>query len=276
MKRNPKKTGSHNPMKIFPSNPVQLPVSKTTTTKKVSSDLLSEIQEQEELWEDAINGKTGKSSKAGKKGYNNWAAGAYVSCYESHPAMPLGNGWVIYGGSCITPVVLDADVYVGLDRGMHVSERSLPWCEKPTTEFLYPITDMSVPKDATSFVKLIAWLSEQVMAGKKVHVGCIGGHGRTGMVFAALVKVMLGEADAIAYVRKHYCKKAVETETQIKFLMDVFGISTAKPSKTWSTYTATTTTGGKPEKPGLPTQGEFPAVQSTFCCWGRNAIISSK
>ena len=41
------------------------------------------------------------------------------SCYQSHPALKLpGTELVIYGGSCISPAVKDADVYIGFDAGM--------------------------------------------------------------------------------------------------------------------------------------------------------------
>ena len=267
------KTGAHTPMDKFPGNPIQLPAN-ASNTKGVSADTLHAE------WEAAISGKTGKAGKVGKVGnkgyyngndYGNYTAQAYAPmCYESHPALPLGNGLVIYGGSCLHPIVADADVYVGLDSGMRVSDRALPWADKPTIEFLYRITDMSIPSDPVAFVKLIDWLAEQVMLGKKVHVGCIGGHGRTGMVFAALVKVMLGEDDAIAYVRKNYCKKGVETTEQIKFLMDLFGIKTATPSKAHAPYVAGTS--GKTS--GSTVMGnQFPAVQASFCLWGPKSLL---
>ena len=54
---------------------------------------------------------------------------------------------------------------------------------------------------------------------------CIGGHGRTGTFFAALVAHMMPEVkDPIAYVRENYCNEAVETEEQIAFLIEHFGV----------------------------------------------------
>lgn len=56
-------------------------------------------------------------------------------------------------------------------------------------------------------------------AGKKVEIGCIGGHGRTG-TFLAILAVLCtpeGEADAkaiIANIRQTYCSRAVETAEQ--------------------------------------------------------------
>ena len=73
---------------------------------------------------------------------------------------------------------------------------------------------MQAPKDAVEFKKMVVWLKEQGQAGKKIHIGCIGGHGRTGTLLAALVKEVTGNVDAIAYVRKNYCAKAVESNSQ--------------------------------------------------------------
>lgn len=152
---------------------------------------------------------------------------SYAPCYETHPPLPIGEH-LIYGGSCVSPFVTNADVYVGLDHMMKRSPRQFPW--EPGEEFLYPITDMGVP-DAASLKKLVAWLTVQLTAKKLVHVGCIGGHGRTGLVFAALVAYMTDEKDAIAYVRKHYCHKAVESALQVRFLSEHFGILEAEPAK---------------------------------------------
>jgi len=157
-------------------------------------------------------------------------APAYVRCYESHTPLVLTKGVEIYGGSCINPIITDADIYVGLDLSMKKSPKAFPWVEGES--FLYHIQDMQAPKDPESFIELIDWLSVQLAANKKIHVGCIGGHGRTGTVFSALVNVMIGEKDAIEFVRQGYCKKAVESEEQVAFLHKHFGITKASPAKT--------------------------------------------
>lgn len=151
--------------------------------------------------------------------------GVTKRCYESHPALTIktsqGN-FLIYGGSCAHPVVKDADVYVGFDLSMKSTDKAYPW--EPGEEFLYYIQDMNVPADAASFKKFIAFLAEQLTAQKKVHLGCIGGHGRTGLVLSALVTYMTGELDSISYVRKHYCERAVESAQQVEFLNRHYGI----------------------------------------------------
>lgn len=173
-------------------------------------------------------------------------------CYESHPPMPLpGTDKVIFGGNCSSPVVLDADVYVGLCTSMKHTARSWPW--KQGVEFLFSITDMAAPANPDEFRKLINWLKKQVDEGKKVHIGCIGGHGRTGTVLAALVS-MYGEPDAIAYVRKHYCKKAVESKVQIDFLHEQFGVKKVEPSKGGGGWSATGTMPSQRKLTGDPSK----------------------
>jgi hypothetical protein len=164
------------------------------------------------------------------------------SCHESHPPMKLpGDDFVVYGGSCLHPKVKDADVYIGFDAGMRRTERQYPWVKDDEVKF--EIADMSTPKDAAAFGRLVDWTAEQIRAGRKVHCGCIGGHGRTGMFLAALV-AKFGEKDAIAYVRENYCQKAVESGSQIKFLVERFKVFSAKGSKDWS--------GGSPMACGDP------------------------
>lgn len=169
--------------------------------------------------------KGGSSTKSSStKSYS------YEPCYKTHPPLLMpGTSKAIYGGNCGSPVVKDADVYVALDRhSFRPSARSWPW--KKGTEFLFDIPDMGVPQYPEEFVKLANWLKVQIDADKKVHIGCIGGHGRTGMVLAAVVS-LYGEADAITYVRTHYCKKAVESKVQVTLLAKQFGITPVQSSK---------------------------------------------
>lgn len=158
---------------------------------------------------------------------------AQPRCYESHPALEINPELpLVYGGSCSHPAKEDADVYIGFDHSMSFSYRSFPW--KVGDEFLYHIQDMSTPKDAPSFHKMIKWSAKQLEAGRIIHAGCIGGHGRTGMFLAALVYHITQRKDAIEFVRENYCKKVVETQEQVEFLVKL-GMDTAKPAKDWST-----------------------------------------
>jgi hypothetical protein len=153
---------------------------------------------------------------------------AYHACYESHKPIVLGKG-LFHGGSCIRPVLDTADVYIGFDHGMRLIEHN-PW-ERQVEQVFYPVTDMAAPSSGKSFIKLVDWSIKQLEAGKTIHAGCIGGHGRTGTFLAALYGVIQDDKDAIEKVRKIYCKKAVESRVQIQFLGKHFGLKSAEPTK---------------------------------------------
>ena len=155
-------------------------------------------------------------------------------CYTTHPALKVGE-FLIYGGSCSAPVVHDADVYIGFDHSMSFkASPKWPWqkAEKfDGVEFLFPITDMCAPRNAQDFKDLIDWTCNQLHDGKKIHAGCIGGHGRTGLFLSAVVAQMTGEKDAVTYVRTNYCDRAVESREQMEFLHKHYGVKAIKGAK---------------------------------------------
>lgn len=196
-----------------------------TKPKKVKKAKLSSYAD--EPWLDGIG--TGRSKSAGSS-YSKTPI--TKRCYESHPPYPVTDDLVVYGGSCSWPIVTDADVYIGLQSGMKYFGGKYPWSKKQgPVEFQFVITDMQAPSDPVEFRNLIEYMAEQLLAGKKVHVGCIGGHGRTGTVLAALRKHMTGDENATEHVRTHYCKKAVESTAQVAFLKTHWGITPATPTK---------------------------------------------
>jgi protein-tyrosine phosphatase len=162
--------------------------------------------------------------------FDSGMGGGFKKCYENHKPLPLKDGLVVHGGSCAHPTVTDADIYVGLDYSIAKVDKAYPWVDGES--FLFHIPDMGVPANPEQFKQLIIWLAAMITEGKKVHIGCIGGHGRTGMVLSALVKTMLEKEDAITYVRENYCTKAVESVAQVKFLHTHFGIKEVASTKT--------------------------------------------
>jgi len=105
---------------------------------------------------------------------------------------------------------------------MRLSRKSLPWV--PGQDLFIEIPDMGVPRNKADFDEALLFVADSLKAGLKVHCGCIGGHGRTGMFFAALVCQMTGEKDATTYVREHYCHKAVESAEQVNWLHKFYGV----------------------------------------------------
>ncbi len=159
-----------------------------------------------------------------------------------HPLLEILPGTLPVAGSASSnPVVDDYDIYIGFDH-MSLTSRGMPW--EPGEEIHFPIADMGVPGDVVRYRELVDWTLLQLGGGARVHAGCIGGHGRTGMFFAALVAAATNRKDAIAYVREHYCKKACETSKQIDFLVKHYGVDAIAGSKITSSGKGGWTEGG--------------------------------
>lgn len=195
-----------------------------------------------------------------KKKSTGFKEGGFVRCADTHPPLKIKTSKgdrFIYGGSCLLSSPRNYDIFIGLDSLMKVTDKTFPWTEG--VQFLYAIQDMGVPKNIKSFYKLLGFLKVVVLSNKKVFVGCIGGHGRTGLVLSALVAEMTGKSDAITYVRKNYCKKAVETAKQINWLVKHFGVQEVTALRIYSgagsTYLAKHTYPPKTEVSSSYTQG---------------------
>jgi len=90
---------------------------------------------------------------------------------------------------------------------------AVPW---PSRWLRWP--DFGLPADpaAVRTVLAEAW---QRAAAERVEIGCAGGHGRTGTALACLA-ILDGvpAAEAVAFVRAHYDRHAVETRGQRRFV----------------------------------------------------------
>jgi hypothetical protein len=176
----------------------------------------------------SFHGGKKKKKKANDDGSGLYKLPPYKRCADSHKPLKLPGNLQIHGGYCGHPAV-KADVYIGFDGVMRLADDCRPWEGKYAVYF--HIEDCKAPRDASEFKKLVDWTIEQLQAGKKVHVGCIGGHGRTGTFLAAIYAQLSGDKAAIEYVRANYCNKAVESAAQISFLMHHFGVDKAEPRK---------------------------------------------
>jgi hypothetical protein len=225
------------PLDVWYDPETGLKKSKGYSSKNTSFDMTTGKRDKWDEW-DTVDRDWKNGGNGGKSNY------VYEKCAHSHPALVIaladGKSVTIYGGSAASPIHKDCDVYVELDAYSAGVLSPFPWEEQNGGAMVikYPITDMQAPKDPVGFRKMVKWVAAQLLAEKKVHVGCIGGHGRTGTVLAAIVKELTGEVDAISFVRKNYCQKAVESDTQIKFLAKEFGIKEQKAGKTYGTVTS--------------------------------------
>ena len=164
--------------------------------------------------------------------FSTLGSGGKARCYTKHTSLKFGKG-ILVGASCSCP--RDGfDIYIGLDSYMRLKHQTFPWDseEDSVIEFQVSIVDMGVPKSSKEFKKMIHWVCSQLHKGKRIHVGCIGGHGRTGMFIAAVRAEYIGDLDAGNWVRKHHCTRAIESQAQINFLHKHFGITKIKPLKT--------------------------------------------
>lgn len=148
-----------------------------------------------------------------------------MRCHHRHPPLSILNGTLL-GGNCKDHAHHEnVDLFVALDdyqkAPLFTTKDDLAYCVN------YPITNMKAPNRIDKFQRLVSTIVDFLDEGKTVHVGCIGGHGRTGLVIAAVV-ARLGIAgddnDAIGWVRENYCKKAVESQEQVGFLVTHFKV----------------------------------------------------
>lgn len=77
--------------------------------------------------------------------------------------------------------------------------------------------DFRLPTDREHAARTLraAW---QRLATDRVEVACVGGRGRTGTALACLVALDDPGTDAVAYVRRHYDRHAVETPAQRRYV----------------------------------------------------------
>lgn len=154
---------------------------------------------------------------------------------EPKPPLPVvinGKTVEIFGGSCHTPQFDNIDLYISLDEKQPVYDWEQPWNknEEGKKHIRLPIKDMFIPRHSDTFTEALEYVSQALYEDKRVHVGCIGGHGRTGTFLAALVQMNMSDLleqeniTAIDYVREHYSIHAVETTAQVVFLNKVFGV----------------------------------------------------
>jgi predicted Zn-ribbon and HTH transcriptional regulator len=104
--------------------------------------------------------------------------------------------------------------------------------------------DMGTPPLTETGIKML--FEDLSKFDGNIAVHCLGGHGRTGTLLAALAHlggiVEEGE-DVIQWVRDNYCHKAVESGSQIKWLKETMGIETkVDGTKETTTYKKKSTT----------------------------------
>lgn len=154
-------------------------------------------------------------------------------CTVMHPPLSIfikDKKYDIFGSSSITPNIQDADIYISLEKYCSTFDWEQPWVNEKKQHIRYFINDGDVPDNTENFKKAISFTIEQLKQNKKIHIGCISGHGRTGMFLSAIVQETMTDylkkkdISAIDYVRDNYCAHAVENLKQVLFLETTFNI----------------------------------------------------
>lgn len=79
--------------------------------------------------------------------------------------------------------------------------------------------DFRTPRDPRAAATQIVQAYQRARSGERVEIACTGGTGRTGTVIACMA-VLAGHpaGDAVAWTRRHYRPRAVETPGQRRFI----------------------------------------------------------
>lgn len=93
------------------------------------------------------------------------------------------------------------------------------WAPAWRNEFIV-FPDFGIPTYHIAVTQITAAVVRATQ-GEEVEIGCIGGHGRTGTILACMKlyasyrdNTPMTAADAVKWVRSHYCNHAIETEQQ--------------------------------------------------------------
>lgn len=128
-------------------------------------------------------------------------------------AIALPDGTLVRGRGRRKPLpagpLPEFGLYLGSRRGFE-PEWPAEWIDWP---------DFRSPRDREAASAAIRSAYERARSGERVEVACGGGNGRTGTVLACMA-VLAGHpaGDAVAWVRQHYRRHAVETPGQRRFV----------------------------------------------------------
>lgn len=115
------------------------------------------------------------------------------------------------------------------DLGIYLDGCWTPDC----IAFYVGCPDYGVPVPSAANVLHIANEGLRVAReGGRVEIGCVGGHGRTGLMLAIIVVLTQNKRNAkraIAYVHKNYCKEAIESKTQEWYVAGIVAELAGKP-----------------------------------------------
>jgi hypothetical protein len=143
-------------------------------------------------------------------------------CRHFEKAVVFPDGTIVHGTSKVDRKPEDHRPDLGLYLDASWTPASIAYTLK------WPDYGLPVWDDVA--IQTIQLLLDAARAGKFVEIGCIGGHGRTGTVLAAMATFCgVKPKQAVKWVRKHYCDEAVETEQQAWWPEFVYATVNNKP-----------------------------------------------
>lgn len=187
--------------------------------------------------------------------------GTYQKCRHYQQKVKLPDGTIVYASSSHSDRKDDPIPDLGI---------YFDGCWKPDT-IAYHIgcPDMGVPiPDPKKVITILREGLRVAREGGRVELGCIGGHGRTGLGLALMVLIVRDEMQdagkkrklngkqAVDYVQKHYCDNAVESDKQEWYAegiaCELIGRKWPEPpkKKVYSYTPSTTTTTPTPSAKG--------------------------
>lgn len=143
-------------------------------------------------------------------------------CAHVAQKVRLGAYEILAGGAMAwTQEIPKADVFFCL---IDWSGQAPWWLEDHCQEtgvllHLFPIDGMGCPEKSGPWEAALFEIISHMEQGKTVIVFCVGGHGRTGLALACLLRILEPNIeDSVSEIRRRYCPRAIESPTQEEFV----------------------------------------------------------
>jgi len=149
----------------------------------------------------------------------------------------MSNHYFLASARCDRPAWNDTTIYEKPDFGIYLDDTwfnhttNIAGCGVfvPTFKNNLPTIIIEWPDASTINQRIFKWLVnkaiEHFKQGEVVDIGCIGGHGRTGTLLAAILGRVenLQPQTAIEEIHKRYCPYAIETIGQFQMVYQSLG-----------------------------------------------------
>lgn len=171
-----------------------------------------------------------------------WKTYTFHGCEHSPIVLPNGFG-ILTGGHSKTTDNVSLSISLDTHRfnESNVMVDTYGFLRESIRQILFPIQDLGTPSvhRIGQFDNVLSEVYSYLKGGLNVHVNCQGGHGRTGLLLACLLgkyfKALVKD-NPVEYLRNTYCKGAVETFPQHKFVSLYTGTRKPKHRDYYTAY----------------------------------------